>query len=109
MGKRTDETEPLHPYHTFLLQRNKGSVSSRRKKHFHLCTNLPPGERNNDFLHLPFHFDIRDPGRYHGLAVFPFPFHVFERYSCGCEEASRDFVVHKTCPAYHAQDGIPAY
>src|SRR5436190_19864126 len=100
------ENEPLHHYHTFLLQKNRECVSNRQKKHFRQYTNLQPGEKNNGFWHSPFRCDIPCRDKCRGLVIFPFPFHGSAHYSYACAITSQDFAEHKMYPAYRGRDGI---
>src|SRR5438045_6383471 len=108
MENTKDENGLLHPCHTFLLQKNKEFVSDQRRKRFHRCISLPPGERNNDFSHLQFRFDKHGPGKFREWAVSLFPFHGSAHCWYVCVIASQDFVAHKMYPAYHWPDWIRA-
>src|SRR5678816_3107758 len=102
-----DENALLHLRHTFPSQKNKEFVLNPRRKHFHQYINPPPGEKSNDFLHLPFRCDRHGQDRFRGSATCLSPFLGSARCWYVYEAANPDFAEHKMYPAYPGRDDVP--
>src|SRR5690606_33427390 len=93
------------PLHIILVQNGIRSVSSQRKKHFRLHTNLRSAEKSSALARKWLRFAILALASSHETVAFPFPSSVLEpkRYAYVKRYHYRPFYRRKRYPAYLAR------